>query len=174
MTKRSRLGILGAVLLVAAGAWIGLVAMERSSYDRPYSRVEDGLWIGRAVSRPPAGTRAVVNLCRREDPYKLEASLWEPVMEAGKDPDLAWLGRVVGFIDTQRRAGQPTYVHCLAGMNRSGTAVAAYLMYEHRWGRDEAVAFLRKKRPQVQPHPTMMSLLAEWEQSLGKGQSPEP
>ena len=54
----------------------------------------------------------------------------------------------------------------MAGMNRSGAAVTAYLMYEHGWGRDEALAFLRGRRPQVQPNPTLMRLLAEWEEEL--------
>lgn len=40
---------------------------------------------------------------------------------------------------------------------------AAYLMKEHGWGRDEALAFLRSKRPVVRPNPAFMQLLTEWE-----------
>ena len=51
-------------------------------------------------------------------------------------------------------------------MNRSGAVITAYLMYEHHWTRDEALAFAQSKRPQLQPNPTLMRLLAEWERTL--------
>jgi protein-tyrosine phosphatase len=149
----------------AGGAWLWLAWLE-GSYEQPYCCVEEGLYIGSSVNAPPAGTRAVVNLCGREDPYQVEAALWEPVFEGGAEPDLAWLRRVVEFIAEQRRAGRPTYVHCLAGMNRSGAVVTAYLMFEHGWGRDKALAYLQEKRSVVQPNPTLMRLLDEWESSL--------
>ncbi len=150
------------ILVAGLVAWIGL-QWVLESYDRPYARIENGLYIGSAVDKPPRGTQAVVNLCGRQDTYTVEASLWEPVFEGGQEPTLDWLRRVVAFIDEQRRAGRTTYVHCLAGMNRSGAAVTAYLMFEHGWGRDEAVAFVQSKRPEVQPNPMLMRLLAEWE-----------
>ena len=157
--------VLLAVVVGCVGVWLWLLWLEHS-YDQPYCRVEEGLYIGTSVDRPPRGTKAVVNLCGQEDPYQVEASLWEPIFEGGKEPNLEWLGRVVEFIAIQRQAGRPTYVHCLAGMNRSGAVVTAYLMYEHGWGRDEALAYLQKKRPVVQPNPMLMRLLAEWEKSI--------
>jgi hypothetical protein len=168
--KTLRRGLLIALLLGFVGVWLWLLWLA-SSYDRPYCRVDDGLYIGSSVNQPPPGTKAVVNLCGREDPYSVEASLWEPVFESGKEPSLEWLSRVVEFIATQRRAGRTTYVHCLAGMNRSGAAVTAYLMQEHGWSRDEALAYLQKKRPQVQPNSTLMRLLAEWENALKEKES---
>jgi protein-tyrosine phosphatase len=51
-------------------------------------------------------------------------------------------------------------------MNRSGAVVTAYLMHEHGWGPDDALAFVQEKRPVVQPNPTLMRLLAEWENAL--------
>jgi hypothetical protein len=157
--------LLTVVLLVGLGTWLWLRWLETAS-EQPYCRVEDGLYIGESVDTPPPGTSAVVNLCGREDRYRAEAALWEPVFERGREPSLEWLRRVVGFIDAQRRTGRTTYVHCLAGMNRSGAAVTAYLMSEHGWGRDEALAFVRSRRPQVQPNPTLLRLLGEWEQEL--------
>src|SRR5262245_44613638 len=156
------------LLLIVAGflgVWFSLLWLEQS-YDQPFARVEDGLYIGSSVDQPPPGTKAVVNLCGREDPYETEASLWELVFEAGQEPSLEWLNRVVEFIATQRNAGRPTYVHCQAGMNRSGAVVTAYLMHEHGWGRDEALSFLQRKRDIVQPNPMLMRVLAEWEAVL--------
>jgi protein-tyrosine phosphatase len=145
--------------------------LERAVGEPPYSLIEDGLYLGNAADAPPPGTRAVVNLCGRKDPYTVDVALWEPILEGGEEPSVAWLRRVVDFIAAQRSAGLTTYVHCRAGMNRSGTVVTAYLMRAHGWGRDEALAFVRARRPQVQPNPTLMRLLAEWEQALRESPS---
>jgi protein-tyrosine phosphatase len=153
---------------------VGLFLLEvwRFTREEPYSRVEEGLYVGASVSAPPPGTAAVVNLCDREDPYAVDALLWEPILDGGKAPGLAWLRRVVAFIDAQRRAGVTTYVHCNAGASRSGMVVTAYLMYEHGWPRDRALKFARRKRPQIQPNPAFMRLLAEWEEALKDGAAP--
>src|SRR5438128_8334524 len=117
-----------ALLLAAVVAWLGLLWLEHSQAPRPYTRIEDGLYLGEATPAPPPGTKAVVNLCEREDRYQVEHTLWEPI-DGGRAPDLAWLRRVVEFIHTRRQAGDTTYVHCLAGMNRSAMVTTAYLMY---------------------------------------------
>jgi hypothetical protein len=131
-----------------------------------FVQVEEGLYLGSSVGEPPPGTKAVVNLCGRKDPYPAEASLWEPIFEGGSEPDLAWLRRVVAFIAAQRRAGRTTYVNCMAGMNRSAAMVAAYLMEEHAWSRDQALSVLVDKRPIVQLSPSLTQLLADWERAL--------
>lgn len=163
--KRLPIVIVVGLVLVCVGTWAVLRWYE-GTFDRPYAKVEDGLYIGSAVDRPPSGTQAVVNLCGRPDPYSMEHAMWEPVFEGGKEPTLEWLRRVVAFIAEQRAANRTTFVHCMAGMNRSGAVVTAYLMQAHGWGRDEALAYLQSKRPEVQPNPTLMRLLANWEQSL--------
>ena len=155
-----------ALLLAGIGAWGWLESLERSYQEDPFTLIEEGLYVGNSTKTPPPRTRAVVNLCGQKDRYTVDACLWEPILEGGKEPNVAWLRRVVKFIDTQRRAGLTTYVHCLAGMNRSGMVVTAYLMYAHRWSRDRALAFVQSKRPQVQPNPQLMRLLAEWEEAL--------
>jgi len=164
--KRLRRWLLVAILLGCVGAWLGLLWLERSYREEPYSLVEDGLYIGSAVPEPPSRTKAVVNLCGHKDAYPVEAYLWEPILEGGEDPDVAWLRRVVEFMATQRRAGRTLYGHCGVGMNRSGMVVTAYLMFEHNWGRDRALAFVQSKRRQVQPNPGLMRLLSEWEQVM--------
>ena len=155
------LGLLlcGIVAGAAAAGW------KSSSQERPFDRIEARLYLGEAVSKPPPGTRAVVNLCGLEDPYEVEARLWRPVLEVGLKPTLDWLGEVVDFIDDQRQSGRTVYVHCMAGVNRSAAAMAAYLMREHGWGRERALAFVSSKRPQVQLNPELVHLLDEWERS---------
>ena len=104
--------------------------------------------------------------------YKVDASPWEPVFEGGQPPDIAWLQRVVDFISAQGLLNRITYVHCLPGMNRSGAVVTAYLMQRNGWGRNEALAYLQKRRPQVQPNPELPRLLAQREEELKRKQVP--
>jgi hypothetical protein len=150
------------VLLIGLIVWLWL---ERSSAEERWSRIEEGLYVGGATPAPPPGTKAIVNLCKQEDQYSVEVCLWEPI-DGSEPPSIDWVRRVVAFIDTQQRARKPNYVHCLAGMNRSGMVVTAYLMYKHDWTRDEALAFARSKRPLIQPNPTMLRVLAAWEKDL--------
>ena len=53
----------------------------------------------------------------------------------------------------------------------SGMVVTAYLMHEHGWPRDQALAFAQSKRPQFSPNPTLMRFLLEWEQALKTGKT---
>jgi hypothetical protein len=169
-----RLLIVALVTTVLGGIGAGLLRLPSPNpSNQDYSRVEDGLYIGGSVDRPPGGTQAVVNVCGRPDPYQVGPSLWAPLYDSGpgvaaSEPTLDFLRRVVGFIAEQRRAGRTTYVHCMVGQNRSGAVVTAFLMQEHGMGRDEALAFLQQRRPVVQPDPTLMQLLGEWERVLKK------
>lgn len=166
--KKYRPLILMLFLACVLVAWATLQWLAWS-YDAPYCLVENGLYVGSSVDAPPHGTQAVVNLCGKKDPYDVEFSLWEPVFEAGKEPDLDWLRRTVAFIREQRQNQRTTYVHCLAGMNRSGAVVTAYLMAENGWDRDQALAYLQKKRPQIQPNPILLRLLRDWQNEIRKG-----
>jgi hypothetical protein len=72
--------------------------------EKPFHRIEDGLYLGSSVANPPPHTSAVLNLCALEDQDQVDAMLCEPVLDGGKLPDVDWLKRVVGFVDAQRRA----------------------------------------------------------------------
>jgi hypothetical protein len=130
-----------------------------------YDQIEDGLFLGGLRREPPPGTRAVLNVCESEDPYRAEFHRWQPIHDAAPAPSLDWLRQQVEFVDQQRRAGRTVYVHCHAGISRGGMVVVAYLMYREGWSRDETLAFVRKRRPAVSPNPAFMELLQEWEMS---------
>lgn len=155
------------VASIAVLAWIGLLMWHAVIVEQPYARIEPYLFVGSRVESPPPGTRAVVNLIDTEDPYEVDHTLWVPI-DGSKEPSMEWLRKVVVFIDKHRQSKELTYVHCLAGMNRSGMVVTAYLMYEHGWTCEEALAFVRIKRPQIQPNPILMRCLAKWDAELRK------
>lgn len=153
-----------AVLLTAlAFNWI----VNRAWLETPnYSQVENGLYLGGRVSEPPPGTQAVLNLCEQEDSYRVGVSQWEAIRDGAPAPSLDWLRQRVEFIDAQRRAGLTVFVHCDAGISRSGMVAVAYLMRRDGLSRDEALQLLRNRREVVRPNQAFMALLTEWEHSL--------
>lgn len=137
-----------------------------------YSRIEEHLYLGGSIAVPPRGTRAVINLCEKDDPYRCDFHLWEPIADTEPAPTLDWLRRMVDVLDDKQRAGITTYVHCRNGVSRSGMLVVAYEMRKNRWTRDEALAFVRSKRPIVRPNPAFMRLLLEWQRTKMETQEP--
>ena len=136
-----------------------------------YSRIEEGLYLGGRVPEPPPGTQAVLNLCEAEDSYRTTVHKWNPIADAEPVPSIDWLRQQVEFIDSQRRARLQVYVHCLNGASRGGMVVVAYEMFKMKWTRDEALSFVRSRRPVVRPNPAFMQLLLQWEQVV-KGRDP--
>ncbi|XP_055865575.1 phosphatidylglycerophosphatase and protein-tyrosine phosphatase 1-like isoform X1 [Biomphalaria glabrata] len=55
----------------------------------------------------------------------------------------------VQFLNKHRELGQSVYVHCKAGRTRSTTLVVCYLMQLHKWKPQEAVDFIKSKRPHI-------------------------
>jgi protein-tyrosine phosphatase len=122
------------------------------------------------VSKPPPGTTAVLNLCESADEYEAPVQRWRPIADTSPAPSLHWLQEQVDFVEDRRADGMTVFVHCMNGVSRSGLVVTAYLMREHGWSRDQALEFLRGKRPDVRPNAAFMKLLLEWEKQLRPNQ----
>lgn len=71
--------------------------------------------------------------------------LHEPVVDFTA-PDAAQLERILEFIDAQSRAGRVVLVHCGAGLGRSGTVAAAWLVRSGMEAR-AAIERVRELRP---------------------------
>ncbi len=58
-------------------------------------------------------------------------------------------------------ANKKIFVHCAAGVSRSATIVIAYFMLKNRWSYKEAFAFVKEKRPRINPNAGFVKQLKE-------------
>jgi len=66
---------------------------------------------------------------------------------------------LVEYMKSCREKGKRIFVHCRAGVSRSATVVLAYLMSVRSIGLQQALRFVRKKRPCVLPNPGFSTVL---------------
>lgn len=160
------------VLLTTLGltTWAGLTAVESQfppladfADAAGYNEIEPGLFMGGLVDEPPKGVECVLNLCDFKDSYRAKHHYWNAIPDSEPAPSLDWLKEQVAIVDRHRKKDHGVYIHCLAGISRSGMVTVAYLMSKNNWTRDEALAFVRKSRPIADPNPAFMDRLLEWE-----------
>ena len=60
------------------------------------------------------------------------------------------------------------FVHCAAGMSRSPTIVIAYIMWKKQLYLNDAINFVRKKRPLISPNANFMNQLKIFDELLIK------
>jgi protein-tyrosine phosphatase len=83
-------------------------------------------------------------------------SLFSRILEEGAD----WMK---AHIDEQR----VVYVHCKSGIGRSASVVAAYFMKHRHMGAQDAVAFIRRQRPEIfRPSSAQMRSLLDYETTI--------
>lgn len=99
------------------------------------------------------GVRACVDLKKEgADPWAFDSFLWLPTIDH-EAPSQVHLHMGIGFLRQCERGKVPVFVHCMAGVGRSTTAVLAYLLagpYQDK-PVDEALSFIQSKRPQAHP-----------------------
>ncbi|CAD8162152.1 unnamed protein product [Paramecium pentaurelia] len=70
------------------------------------------------------------------------------------------------FIENALKSQQNVLIHCAAGISRSATLVLAYLMKTYQQTLEQALRFLKQKRPYVRPNPGFLLQLLDYETML--------
>ena len=144
---------------------------------RPHDAVTPHLWIGRqlndreAAQAVAAGVVAVVDLTPdfTETPIFTRLSyLNVPTLDLTA-PDPAAVERAVRFVSAHAQRGI-VYVHCKIGYSRSAAVVAAFLLANGDARTvDEALAMIRRARPQVVIRPEIVACLQPRGRDEGAG-----
>jgi protein-tyrosine phosphatase len=108
------------------------------------------------------------------DYYGIEASVdfkgaawsWLAVQDDDAEPIGGHFKDICQAIDAVRAEGKAVLIHCMAGVSRSPTLVAAYLMHNRRITAAEALGYLKERRACVDPNAGFRHQLLAWEAEL--------
>ncbi|MFW9929084.1 MAG: dual specificity protein phosphatase family protein [Candidatus Thorarchaeota archaeon] len=126
----------------------------------PYlNEIVPKLWLG-AINAAnngflkPRNITAVLSIINSRDmiPKLNELNIHECIIREDGDafmPEEIALG--INFIETNLERGLSILVHCLAGVSRSTSIVAGYLMKKYKWDPYHVLKFIAKKRIVVSP-----------------------
>ena len=80
-------------------------------------------------------------------------------------PTIQQLDEIVKLIEAKNAQSKPVLVHCAEGRGRTGTVLAAYLVY-HGLKADDAIQVVRQKRPGSIESPEQENAIHEFERFL--------
>ncbi|TFK72448.1 phosphatases II [Pluteus cervinus] len=129
--------------------------MPKSSMDE----IIPGLWLGNWRSSRDVETLKLKNVMSILSMVRGELPVQEgfircqiPVDDDPWEDILTHLPAAVKFIEDQLDKGRGVLVHCMGGISRSPTAVAAYLMHSQDMNVEESLNFIRSKRIHIDPN----------------------
>jgi protein-tyrosine phosphatase len=123
--------------------WVEKGKLAGSGYPASRAQVE---WLVKA------GVREILTLTVDPLPSEytkgLDVTVVHVAMEDHQAPSVQSLEKAVDILIEQTQGGRPVLVHCLAGEGRTGCVLSAYLIRTRSIGADDAMATLRKLKPE--------------------------
>ena len=96
-----------------------------------------------------------------------------PLYDAPREDISQWFDHVSDFLMAHRFMGRKVLVHCHAGVSRSATLVASFLMNLKDWNHHRALKYIRSKRGCINPNPGFVKQLLAYNGKKGKVRSLE-
>ncbi|KAI0266544.1 hypothetical protein BC834DRAFT_875062 [Gloeopeniophorella convolvens] len=134
-----------------------------------------GLWIGDLYSAKDTETLKTNNihsvLTVMRGKFSIHQTFFQRqiLLDDVEDADvLQHLIPSITFIQAELDKGRGVLVHCQAGMSRSATIVAAYIMYSQNIDVNAAIDLIRKVRPGISPNEGFMAQLEIFHQASFK------
>lgn len=143
----------------------------------PAKEIVPGLWIGSekdAMTPEMTRDKFVVN-CTPDSSLKPGNAFGYEQIRINDHPTehqklLDALPVIVREIDEHMSLGKQVLVHCRAGMQRSASVVAAYLMFKRGYTWPEAKKYIQSRKTETfRPYPTFDKTLKVWESLIRKG-----
>jgi len=154
------------------------VAMERISQRRWWDRIDKRVILGALPFRSEYTKQLVKDeniggVVSMNEDYELQLFSYQTegwknlgvnflqlsTTDIFESPDQTKLTKGVEFIDKFHRNDQSVYIHCKAGRTRSATLVGCYLMAANNWTPQQAIDYMKEKRPHILLHSKQMEAL---------------
>lgn len=122
--------------------------------------VADGVFIGDIASASNAKqlktlgvTHVITAILGVSPPFPKEFTYLNiPVMDVETEDITPYLRNATEFIDKALHQGGKVFVHCMCGVSRSATVVAAWLMTRKHWNVDDTIREMRSRRGCINPN----------------------
>lgn len=153
----------------------GSVAVQANSADRyAMQEILPRLWLGPFAaagehSKAKLDAAGITHIVVVEPNVRC---IWEgqgilyhrvPIHDDGTEELLPHLGACFAFIDAALDSKGAVLIHCLAGMSRSASIVAAYVVRARSLSHTAAVAYVQARRAIVSPNPGFLAQLSNLE-----------
>ena len=99
------------------------------------------------------------------------AYLSVPIRDVESEDIKSHLNTTTEFIETAVRGGGKVLVHCICGISRSATIVAAWVMFRNGYSVEETIKLLKDKRECVDPNPAFREQLEQYQAEVENHQA---
>lgn len=89
-----------------------------------------------------------------------------PIRDVPGESISVYFNQSIDYISKAINGGGKVFVHCVCGVSRSATLVAAYLMKEYGMSCDQAVKHLQRRRSCVEPNSGFKKQLADFQNAI--------